>query len=140
MPINENVNLFWKKVKTPDRFIQNELIKHKILYPGITDTSDLKREYLILIYDSGRAIMVFKVQTYETELKTVCVLFINHTQTKNVPLISEASRIAKEYWPHELLVEIEPGKINSPTGYCFKLAGWTNLGRNTKGNFIYSNP
>lgn len=133
-------NHLWHQTNSRNEILQKELTRLKLTTLLPSNTAD-EMEHLFLVDKFTKAFMIFKIVDFNMRLSAECILFINKSKIKNVDFIEEGSQIARLIWPNlDQFVEIEAGKINSPSGYCFKLAGWTNHGRNDRGNFIYSNP
>lgn len=133
---NKEQSKFWTRINLDNQQLKKELARWN-LFISKREHND---SYIILSHQTDKAYMVFKLNRRDKSFIT-CILFINRSNTKNVELIKEATLIVNSTWPRlSMTVEIETGKINSPSGYCFKLSGWTNRGRNERDNFIYSKP
>lgn len=68
-----------------------------------------------------------------------CAIFRNESPRRSSEIILECETIAVARWgPNRMYTYVNPAKIRSANpGYCFKLAGWTNV-RNPDGSIRVS--
>ena len=67
-----------------------------------------------------------------------CTVFRNEGPVRSSDLILEAEALAWQRWPGQrLFTYVCPAKVKSVNpGYCFKMAGWKQCGRNADGRLI----
>jgi hypothetical protein len=68
----------------------------------------------------------------------MCSIFRNEGPLRSSDLILEAEQLAWRRWPGQrLFTYVWPAKVKSVNpGYCFKMAGWQQCGRNKDGRLI----
>ena len=93
---------------------------------------------MVLITPEADALFVWQhstIERYDHQVGVNCSVFRNEGQVQSSDLIREASSLAWGRWPSKRLwtyVWDEEVRSVNP-GYCFKMAGWKNCGRNKDG-------
>lgn len=97
-------------------------------------------ETIVLLGKDGKALFIWKKQKYsqDDQFGVNCAVFRNENpKTKDNPdgqvsseILLQAELIAYNRWPQErLFTYVNAGKIKSSNpGYCFKMAGWKQIG------------
>ena len=75
---------------------------------------------------------------YGKEGGIICTVFRNEGSLRSSDLILEAEALAWQRWPGQrLFTYVWPAKVKSVNpGYCFKMAGWRQCGRNKDGRLV----
>ena len=94
-------------------------LNHGIAAPG---------EKIVLMTADSLALFVWIRQRYTQNGQhgVNCAVFRNETNTLSSELILEAEILARKKWPGEdrFYTYIDPKRVSSNPGYCFKKAGW----------------
>jgi hypothetical protein len=92
-------------------------------------------EYLALLTPDSRALFVWRKFLSDNDQTGInCAVFRNEGPYLSSELITEAEQLAWQRWPGErLYTYINAKKIKSTNpGYCFKKAGWKEIGKTKK--------
>lgn len=96
-------------------------------------------EKMVLMTTDGLALFVWRKFIDDSGQKGVnCAIFRNEGPHLSSSLIKEAVEIARNKWPRErLYTYVDADKIISPNpGYCFKMAGWRQIGKVKSGKIV----
>ena len=97
-------------------------------------------QHLMFLTCDGRALWVWRKQTFRRDGQSgiECTIFRNEGPMRSSDLILEAEELAWERWPGQrLFTYVWPAKVKSVNpGYCFKIAGWKQCGRNADGRLV----
>jgi len=97
-------------------------------------------EKLVLMTPDKKALFVWRKNKYRQDGQNgvECALFRNEGAGLSSALIKEALKIAKEKWADErFFTYVKPTAIKSDNpGFCFKRAGWKEVGINKRGNLV----
>lgn len=96
-------------------------------------------EKMVLVTEDYSALFVWRKFISDDGQQGVnCAVFRNESPHLSSSLILEAEALAWARWPGQrFYTYVNPRKIKSPNpGYCFKMAGWRECGKTTKGLII----
>jgi hypothetical protein len=94
---------------------------------------------MVLVTSDYRALFVWRKFIDKSGQQGInCAVFRNESDLLSSALILEAEALAWALWPGQrLYTYVNPRKIKSRNpGYCFKMAGWRECGKSTKGLII----
>jgi len=97
-------------------------------------------EKMVLMTPEKQALFIWRKNKirWDKQRGVECALFRNEGAGLSSDLIREAVKLAKTKWPRErLFTYVNPNAIKSThPGFCFKRAGWKNVGTNKNGKLI----
>lgn len=104
-------------------------------YSGISGPG----ETITLLTADGRALWLWRYTKYASLAvlrdAACCTVFRNEGTSLSSLLVGYAEEFARREWPDRPMVTfVDPSKVASPNpGYCFKVAGWVDVGITSSG-------